>query len=133
MSDVPSDPELARLVAAAAVDPEPRGEAAGVRRAAQCPDHSAALARHAQRGPRRGAVGSRAGALQGAAAALLAMLAIAASISLYGDGISHALAGALGSVQIALPAASILVVFVALGAGLGLVGGGIAGASRAAR
>ncbi len=74
-----------------------------------------------------------AGALQGATAALLATVALATSLALYGDGIARALAGALGSVQIALPAASLLVVFVALGAGLGLVGGGLAGASRAAR
>jgi len=74
-----------------------------------------------------------AGALQGAAAALLAAAALAAGISLYGDGIAQALHGALGSVQIALPATSMLALFVALGAGLGLVGGGLAGASRAAR
>ncbi|HEY5925173.1 MAG TPA: permease-like cell division protein FtsX [Kofleriaceae bacterium] len=74
-----------------------------------------------------------AGALQGAAAALLAALALAAGISVYGDGIAQALHGAFGSVQIALPPSSMLVGFVALGAALGLVGGGLAGASRAAR
>jgi cell division transport system permease protein len=74
-----------------------------------------------------------AGALQGALAALLALLALAAGISVYGDGIADALHDALGAVQIALPSASALVGFVALGAGLGLVGGALAGASRAAR
>lgn len=74
-----------------------------------------------------------AGALQGAAAALLASLALAAAVSHYGGGIARALEGALGTVTVALPAASMLVLFVALGAGLGLVGGGLAGASRAAR
>ncbi len=72
-----------------------------------------------------------AGALQGAIAALLAALAIATGVSVYGDGIAEALHGALGSVQIALPAGSMLVMFIALGASLGLVGGGLAGASRA--
>lgn len=74
-----------------------------------------------------------AGMLQGAAAALLAMLALRGAISLWGDDIAHALQGALGSVQIALPAATVLAMFVAVGAALGLVGGGLAGASRAAR
>jgi len=74
-----------------------------------------------------------AGALQGTVAALFAAGALAAGVSIYGDGIAGALHGALGSVQIALPAASMLVMFIALGAGLGLVGGGLAGASRAVR
>jgi nucleoside permease NupC len=52
---------------------------------------------------------------------------------MYGDGIARALHGALGNVQIALPAGSVLLAFVALGAALGLVGGGLAGASRVAR
>ena len=74
-----------------------------------------------------------AGALQGAVAAMLAAGALAVGVSIYGDGIASALHGALGSVQIALPAASMLVMFIALGAALGLVGGGLAGASRAHR
>jgi cell division protein FtsX len=74
-----------------------------------------------------------AGALQGAGAALLAAGAVAGGISMYGDGIARALHGALGNVQIALPAGSVLLAFVALGAALGLVGGGLAGASRVAR
>jgi cell division protein FtsX len=74
-----------------------------------------------------------AGALQGAVAALLAALALYLGLSIYGDAIAHALAGALGSVQLVVPAASVIALFVAVGAGLGLVGGGLAGASRAAR
>jgi cell division transport system permease protein len=74
-----------------------------------------------------------AGMLQGAAAALLAALALRAGVGVYGDGIARALHGALGSVEIALPAASLIALFVVIGAGLGLVGGGLAGASRAAR
>jgi cell division transport system permease protein len=73
-----------------------------------------------------------AGALHGAIAALLAALAIAAGVSIYGESIADALHGALGIVQIALPAGSMLALFVALGAALGFVGGGLAGASRAA-
>lgn len=74
-----------------------------------------------------------AGALQGALAAVLALLALSAGISVYGEGVADALHGALGTVQIALPGTSALAGFVALGAGIGLVGGGLAGASRAAR
>ena len=72
-----------------------------------------------------------AGALQGAFAAMLAALAIAAGVSVYGAGIAEALQGALGNVTIALPPGSMLVLFIAVGAGLGFVGGGLAGASRA--
>ena len=72
-----------------------------------------------------------AGALHGIVAALLAALALAAGVSLYGAGIADALQGALGSVEIALPSSSMLILFLALGATLGLVGGGLAGASRA--
>jgi len=72
-----------------------------------------------------------AGALQGAVAALLAALALHGALALYADRIAAALAGALGTVDIALPAASLLLAFIALGATLGLVGGGLAGASRA--
>jgi cell division transport system permease protein len=73
-----------------------------------------------------------AGALHGAVAALLAVLALYAGVSLYGDAIADALHGALGGVHIALPGTALLALFVALGATLGLVGGGLAGASRAA-
>jgi cell division transport system permease protein len=74
-----------------------------------------------------------AGALQGAAAALLATVVLLAGIALYGDGIAASLAAALGTVEIARPGASLLAMFVALGAAIGLVAGGLAGASRAAR
>ena len=74
-----------------------------------------------------------AGALQGVLAALLAALALYLGISLYGDDITRVLAGALGNVQLAVPAMSMIALFVAIGAGLGFVGGGLAGASRAFR
>ena len=74
-----------------------------------------------------------AGALQGAFAAILAATALRVGISIWGDGIVSALHGPLGSVELAAPAAIQVVLFVALGAALGLVGGGLAGASRATR
>lgn len=74
-----------------------------------------------------------AGALQGALAAVLAAAALYAGLAVYGDGIARSLAGALGSIEVATPALSIVALFVAAGATLGLVGGGLAGASRVAR
>ena len=74
-----------------------------------------------------------AGALQGAAAALVAALALHVGISIYGGAIAAALSGALGPVRIAAPVPSLVLMLVALGATLGFVGGGIAGASRAVR
>lgn len=76
-----------------------------------------------------------AGALQGALAALLALGGLYACVMVYGDRITAGLHGVLGPVELALPAASICALFVALGAGLGLVGGGLAGAAggRASR
>lgn len=74
-----------------------------------------------------------AGMLQGAVAAALAALALRVGMSIWGDGIAQALHGALGSVELAGPAAAQVLVFIALGAALGLVGGGLAGASRATR
>ena len=73
-----------------------------------------------------------AGALLGAIAAVCAAVIVWLGIAHYGDAIASALA-ALGTVSIGFPAASAVLVFVALGAALGLVGGGLAGASRAAR
>jgi cell division protein FtsX len=67
-----------------------------------------------------------AGALHGAAAAVLAALALVLGISRYGDAIGDAI-----SIDVALPAASALFAFVALGAALGFIGGGLAGAARA--
>jgi cell division transport system permease protein len=74
-----------------------------------------------------------AGALQGTLAALLAAGGLYAGIEYYGDRIEHALAGALGSVEVALPAMSVVAMFVAAGAVLGFIGGSLAGASRAVR
>ncbi|HEY3803363.1 MAG TPA: permease-like cell division protein FtsX [Kofleriaceae bacterium] len=67
-----------------------------------------------------------AGALHGAAAAVLAALALVLGVAHYGDAI-----GAPLSIEIALPAASALLAFVALGAALGFIGGGLAGTARA--
>lgn len=74
-----------------------------------------------------------AGALSGALAALLAVAALAAGLHAYGDAIAHALAPSLGAVALLPPALAHVALFVALGAGLGFVGGGLAGASRVAR
>jgi cell division transport system permease protein len=74
-----------------------------------------------------------AGALQGAFAAALAGLALCIGLSVWGDGIVQAVHGALGPVELTAPAALQIMMFVGLGAALGLVGGGLAGASRAAR
>jgi cell division transport system permease protein len=74
-----------------------------------------------------------AGALVGTVAGLLALGALQLGITLYGEAITNGLAGALGIVEIALPAPNLCALFVALGAGLGLVGGGLGGAARALR
>jgi cell division protein FtsX len=63
-----------------------------------------------------------AGALHGAAAAVLAALALVLGLARYGDQLP---------IDIALPAASALFAFVALGAALGCVGGGLAAGARA--
>jgi len=62
-----------------------------------------------------------AGALHGLVAAGAAAIALAVLVASYGD--------AFGSLQLAAPAPLALAWFVALGAGLGLVGGGLAGAA----
>ncbi|MBL0215127.1 MAG: hypothetical protein IPQ07_14725 [Myxococcales bacterium] len=74
-----------------------------------------------------------AGALQGAVAAVLAALAVWGGARLYGESITDALAGSLGSVELVIPTGIELVLFIAAGAALGLVGGALAGASRVAR
>lgn len=74
-----------------------------------------------------------AGALQGAVAAGLALLALSAGMHVYGDAIVTALHGGFGVVELALPTPPLCLLFVALGAAVGFVGGGLAGASRAAR
>ena len=73
-----------------------------------------------------------AGALHGALAALAAMIALALALAHWGDAIVHALSASLGSVHLVVPAAPELVLFVVLGAALGMLGGALAGASRAA-
>lgn len=74
-----------------------------------------------------------AGAMQGALAALLAAAAVWGGVQLYGDAITEALAASLGPVELIVPGNIELLIFIASGAGLGLVGGGLAGASRVAR
>jgi cell division protein FtsX len=69
-----------------------------------------------------------AGALSGIAAALLAAGALQLVLALYGDAIEGVLATSLMA-----PAALRVLVFVGVGAALGLVGGALAGASRVAR
>jgi len=74
-----------------------------------------------------------AGALLGALAAVIAGGAIVGALSVYGDAIVSALAGPLGAIDLAMPTLVELALFVGVGAALGLVGGGLAGASRVAR
>jgi cell division protein FtsX len=74
-----------------------------------------------------------AGAAQGIAAAVLATVLLAIGLHVYGDSIASSLAGSLGTVELAGPSVVMLLGFVAAGAMLGLVGGGLAGASRVAR
>jgi cell division transport system permease protein len=74
-----------------------------------------------------------AGALHGAAAALLALVAVALGIHVYGDAIATSLTSALGTVHVALPDPITCLMFITLGALLGLVGGGFAGAAGSAR
>lgn len=63
-----------------------------------------------------------AGALHGAAAAVLAALALVLGLARFGDALP---------IDIALPAVSALFAFVAVGAAVGFVGGGLAGTARA--
>lgn len=74
-----------------------------------------------------------AGAVQGAAAALLATTALWAALSAYGAAITARITSALGEVALVAPSAIHVALFVAVGAGLGLVGGALAGASRVTR
>ncbi|MDB4958251.1 MAG: hypothetical protein JWO36_5820 [Myxococcales bacterium] len=73
-----------------------------------------------------------AGAIHGAIAAALAALALWAGVSMYGDAIARSLHSAFGSIELVFPAAPMVAMFIGLGAALGLVGGGLAGAARAA-
>ena len=74
-----------------------------------------------------------AGALQGVIAALLAAIAVMVGIEVYGADVTAALSASIGPVELLAPEGVQLVLFVAAGAALGLVGGGLAGASRVAR
>ena len=77
-----------------------------------------------------------AGALQGAIAAGLAAGLVYVGLQVYGDDIGATLASSFGqrsALQLAFVPLTELVLFVAIGAALGLVGGGLAGASRATR
>ena len=73
------------------------------------------------------------GALQGALAASLALGALLLGISRYGDAIADGLHGVLGSVEVTPPEPVMCLLFVALGAAVGLVGGALAGTARATR
>jgi cell division transport system permease protein len=73
-----------------------------------------------------------AGAVHAAVAAGLAAAAVYIGIACYGDAIVTLLRGVFGPVELVPPSASMCAMFVVLGAGVGLVGGGLAGASRAA-
>ena len=74
-----------------------------------------------------------AGALSGALAALVAGGAVMVAVHRYGGEVSAALAGSLGPIDTLAPGPAHLALFVGLGALLGLVGGGLAGAARVAR
>lgn len=74
-----------------------------------------------------------AGALTGAAAALLAAVTLMLGIHVYGDGIVAALSASLGAIVLVVPSAFDFGLFIAGGATLGLIGGSLAGASRVAR
>jgi len=73
------------------------------------------------------------GALQGALAAALALGALLLGISMYGEAIASGLHGLLGDVDVTAPEPLACLMFVALGAALGLVGGALAGTARASR
>ncbi len=72
-----------------------------------------------------------AGALHGIAAAIIAALAIAGGLHLYGDTLVGALHGALGDVDLVAPSLLAIIAFVAAGGMLGVLGGGLAGVARA--
>jgi cell division transport system permease protein len=69
-----------------------------------------------------------AGALSGVVAAILAALTLQLVLALYGESIERVLATSLIA-----PAALHILMFIGVGAALGLVGGALAGASRVAR
>jgi len=72
-----------------------------------------------------------AGALQGILAAALAAAALWVVLARYGGTLAHALQGAFGPIALTVPSVAQVACFVAAGAALGLLGGGLAGAARA--
>lgn len=74
-----------------------------------------------------------AGALLGAVSAALAAIALSIAIAVYSDAVVDSLGGALGAIDLSAPALGQIALLVGLGAVLGAVGGGLAGASRVAR
>jgi cell division protein FtsX len=74
-----------------------------------------------------------AGMIIGVIAAAIAAGAIIGALYAYGDSIVAALAGPLGAIELAMPSVCEVAIFVGLGGVLGLLGGGLAGASRVAR
>jgi cell division protein FtsX len=93
-----------------------------------------AVARLLGAGPSYTAIPSAlAGMLHGAIAAGAAVALLYAEVAAYGSAITDALASAVGAVDIAMPCAGDVLLFVAGGAALGLIGGSLAGVTRAAR
>ena len=74
-----------------------------------------------------------AGAMLGLLSALIAATALVVALRIYSERIVSALAGSLGSIELAAPDSYAVALFLAGGAMLGLVAGGLAGASRASR
>jgi cell division protein FtsX len=74
-----------------------------------------------------------AGMVQGALAAGVAAGALYAAATAYGESLTSTLSRALGSIELALPPAPEIAMFVAAGAALGLIGGSLAGVTRATR
>jgi cell division protein FtsX len=78
-----------------------------------------------------------AGAIHGAIAALVATTLVILAVHVYGGSIAEALAPSFGTspsaLEVAAPGAGDLILFVAIGAAVGLVGGLLAGASRVAK
>jgi cell division transport system permease protein len=74
-----------------------------------------------------------AGALYGLVSAIAAAVALAVVVACYGDDITRGLPGTFAAAELSLPALPAPALFVAFGAALGMLGGGLAGASRAAR
>lgn len=74
-----------------------------------------------------------AGAAQGLVAAIVAVAAIAVALAIYGGSIAELLDPRGSDVELAIPNALAIAAFIGVGSALGLIGGGLAGASRVAR